>query len=118
MFVLKNRLLKALTALNMRTANSKLKNKEIMLGRWHINYDEDKLHTIVKLANEDNCGICIENKDIEEKITKLDYQYSYDNYKNMYIIDDINVKNTEFKLVCCGKKCSNCVAQKEGSLRE
>lgn len=54
-------------------------NNKIMLGRWRIDYNEEKLERIVKLANEDNCGVC---QNIEN--TKYDY---------IYILDDINVGN-------------------------
>lgn len=106
MFTFKNRLLKSFSVLNLKRTNSKIKNNEIMLGRWHINYDEDKVKTIVRLANEDHCGVCNDDIINEKNFKKLEEKFSYE---RMCILDDINVnRELTHQMVCCGNNCSNC----------
>ena len=123
MFILRNRLLKALSCLTKKQLNHN--NNNIQLGRWNINYDEEKLTTIIRLANEDHCGVCNEiqitqpqqlqensHHHEQHKPQHKPHQYQksqQESYEKIYILDDINVnRECVIKLVCCGKECSNC----------
>jgi replication-associated recombination protein RarA len=139
MFILRNRLLKALSCLTKKQLNNTTSNtinhnnnnnnNNIQLGRWNINYDEEKLTTIIRLANEDHCGVCneiqitqprqlqenshnYEQHKAQHKPQQKSYQYQksqQESYEKIYILDDINVnRECVIKLVCCGKECSNC----------
>ena len=146
MFILRNRLLKALSCLTKNQLNNTTSttsttpttsitpttsntinhnNNNIQLGRWNINYDEEKLTTIIRLANEDHCGVCNEIQITQPQQLKENshhheqhkpqhkpYQYQksqQESYEKIYILDDINVnRECVIKLVCCGKECSNC----------
>jgi len=43
----------------------------IKLGRWSLKYEERELWRVVKNANEDNCGCCEKEKEIEEDYYKI-----------------------------------------------
>lgn len=44
------------------------KNEKIMLGRWNLIYDDTKLENRIKLANEDNCGVCYDENMVKKYI--------------------------------------------------
>ena len=67
---------------------SKLKDEKIMLGRWKIDYNEQRLQRIVQLANEDNCGVC-ETVVIQPRQSQTQSQNN--KYDFIYILDDINI---------------------------
>lgn len=71
----------------LRTILSKIvKVEDVMLGRWQLDYNEQKLERKIRSANEDHCGVCdIETQNNEKQI----------NYIKPY-------------LICCRNNCPNC----------
>ncbi len=41
------------------------------LGRWSLKYEESELWRVVRSANEDNCGCCEREKEVEEEYYKV-----------------------------------------------
>ncbi len=44
-----------------------LKQQKVLLGRWTIDYCENKINKKIDLSNEDHCGTCNINHDSHNK---------------------------------------------------
>lgn len=70
-----------------QTASSGISNSFIKLGRWNCTYDEAALERKIRLANEDHCGVCMEQTESK----KQPYEDPF-----IYITE------------CCGNMCPGC----------
>lgn len=57
------------------------KKYPIVLGRWNLNYDEEKISRIVHLANEDHCGCCFEEKPKHLILSNINNNMKYEKLK-------------------------------------
>jgi hypothetical protein len=44
--------------------NQRLNQPKVLLGRWTIDYCEEKINKKIDLSNEDHCGTCNNNNHI------------------------------------------------------
>ncbi len=68
--------------------NIKLRENPIFLGRWNIDYCQEKIHQTIDRSNEDHCGACSvvvysKNEQISSSLSKIES----DNFSCIFLIE-------------------------------
>ena len=68
--------MKIINNLKYFISNISFTQPKVLLGRWNVDYCENKINKKIDLSNEDHCGVCnnnnINNKTINFKTIDID----------------------------------------------
>jgi hypothetical protein len=67
--------MKIINNLKYFISNISFTQPKVLLGRWTVDYCENKINRKIDLSNEDHCGVCnnnINNKTINFKTIDID----------------------------------------------